>query len=204
MHIDFYVALLFYQRREHMFEGFKARAETSGNTEVKRFATTAQALEFIEAFLAEKEIKDEVGSYAVWAKSPILGTFDNKSLAQKYPGLSFDVTRELAKGAKVGITQLSWGLAETGSLAQDSTDIEQRFASALCWIHVAILPTSKIIADIPALMTKMHPRDVKFITLITGASKTADIERVLAIGVHGPERLVIVCVDDMELEGVAA
>jgi L-lactate dehydrogenase complex protein LldG len=187
-----------------MFESFKARAETSGNTEVKRFETTAQALGFIEAFLAQEEIKNEVGSYAVWAKSPILKMVDTSAMAEKFPGLSFNVTRELSKGAKIGITQLQWGLAETGSMAQDSTDVEQRLASALSWIHVAILPTSKIIADIPTLMTKMHPKDTKFITLITGASKTADIERVLAIGVHGPERLVIVCVDDLEELGVAS
>ena len=184
-----------------MFESFKARAETSGNTEVKRFATTDEALGFIEDFLAKEEIKEEVGSYAVWADSPILKAFDNQAMATKFPGLHFEVTRDLAKGAKIGITQLNWGLAETGSMAQDSTDIEQRLASALSWIHVAILPTTKIIADIPALMTKMHPKNDKYITLITGASKTADIERVLAIGVHGPERLVIVCIDDLALEG---
>jgi L-lactate dehydrogenase complex protein LldG len=184
-----------------MFENFKARAEASGNTEVKRFATTEQALGFIEELLKKEEIKEEPGSYAVWAKSPILKAFDNQAWAEKFPGLHFEVTRELAKGAKIGITQLKWGLAETGSMAQDSTDVEQRLASALAWIHVAILPTSKIIADIPALMTKMHPKDDKYITLITGASKTADIERVLAVGVHGPEQLIIVCIDDLELEG---
>ncbi|AFL68667.1 LutC/YkgG family protein [Sulfurospirillum barnesii] len=187
-----------------MFENFKARAEASGNTEVKRFATTNEALHFIETFLAQEGVKDEVGSYAVWAKSPILKQVDTKAWAEKFSGLHFEVTKALAKGAKVGITQLNWGLAETGSMAQDSTDVEQRLASALAWIHVAILPTSKIIADIPALMTKMHPKNDKYITLITGASKTADIERVLAIGVHGPERLVIVCVDDLELEGAAS
>ena len=187
-----------------MFDNFKARAEASGNTEVKRFATTNEALDFIEAFFVTEEIKDESGSYAVWAQSPILKAFDNEALAQKFPGLHYDVTRELAKGAKIGITQLNWGLAETGSMAQDSSDVAQRLASALAWIHVAILPTSKIIADIPALMTKMHPKDDKYITLITGASKTADIERVLAVGVHGPERLVIVCVDDLALEGAAS
>ena len=185
-----------------MFENFKARAETSGNTEVKRFSTTNEALSFIEEFLIQEEVKDEAGSYAVWADSPILKHFDNVAMAQKFPGLHFEVTKKLAKNAKVGITQLNWGLAETGSMAQDSTDIRQRLASALAWIHVAILPTSKIIADIPALMTKMHPKNDKYITLITGASKTADIERVLAVGVHGPERLMIVCVDDLELEGV--
>lgn len=187
-----------------MFENFKARAETSGNTEVKRFATTAEALAFIEELLVKEEIKDAVGSYAVWAESPILKKVDTNAMAQKFPGLSFNVTRELAKGAKIGITQLKWGLAETGSMAQDSTDVEQRLASALSWIHVAILPTTRIIADIPEFMTKMNPKEDKYITLITGASKTADIERVLAIGVHGPERLVIVCVDDLEELGVAS
>lgn len=186
-----------------MFENFKARAETSGNTEVKRFETTMEALGFIEGLLEKEEVKEEAGSYALWADSPILKTFDNEALAQKFPGLHFEVTRELAKGAKVGITQLNWGLAETGSMAQDSSDVAQRLASALAWIHVAILPTNKIIADIPALMSKMHPKNDKYITLITGASKTADIERVLAVGVHGPERLVIVCVDDLE-EGAAS
>ena len=187
-----------------MFESFKAKAETAGNTEVKRFATTAEALGFIEAFLVQEGIKEEVGSYAVWAQSPILNQVNTQAMVEKFPGLSFEVTRERAKGAKVGITQLKWGLAETGSMAQDSTDVTQRLASALSWIHVAILPTTKIVADIPEFMTKMHPKNDKYITLITGASKTADIERVLAIGVHGPERLVIVCIDDLEDLGVAS
>ncbi|MBE0491973.1 MAG: lactate utilization protein [Sulfurospirillum sp.] len=181
-----------------MFENFKQRAELSGNTEVKRFETTPSALQFIEDLLVQEDIKEEAGSYALWAQSPILSSFDADSMASRHPGLYFKVDRELAKNARIGITQLEWGLAETGSMAQDSTNIEQRLASALSWIHVAILPTTKIIADIPALMGKMHPKNNKYITLITGASKTADIERVLAIGVHGPERLIIVCVDDLQ------
>jgi L-lactate dehydrogenase complex protein LldG len=43
----------------------------------------------------------------------------------------------------------------------------------------------------------MHPDKSSYLTLITGPSKTADIERVLAIGVHGPERIVILCVDEL-------
>ncbi len=180
-----------------MFDKFKAAAEAAGNTEVQRFSTKAEALHFIEGFLKKEEIKDAPGSYAVWADAAILKGVDTKDLAAKIPGLKFQVTRDLAKNAKIGITQMEWGLANMGTLAQDSTAVEQRLASALSWIHVALLPTDKIVADLPALMTNMHPDKSNYIALITGPSKTADIERVLAIGVHGPERLVIVCVDEL-------
>ncbi|MDQ5985257.1 MAG: Lactate utilization protein C [Syntrophus sp. SKADARSKE-3] len=179
-----------------MFDKFKDAAETLGNTEVHRFATKAEALTFIEDFLTKEEIIDAPGFYALWAKSAMLDDNNKKTLAVKFPGLKFDITRELARKAKVGITQMEWGLANMGTLAQDSTEVERRLASALPWIHIALLPTDTIVADLPALITKMHPAKSNYITLIAGPSKTADIERVLAIGVHGPERLVIVCIDE--------
>jgi L-lactate dehydrogenase complex protein LldG len=180
-----------------MFDLFKAKAEAAGNTEVRRFATKAEALDFIEGYIKKEEIKDVVGSYAVWADSPFLTGVNTKALAAKVPGLKFDVTPELARGSKIGITQMEWGIANTGTLAQDSTKAEQRLASALSWIHIMLLPSDRIVADLPAFMTKMHPSTSNYIALITGPSKTADIERVLAIGVHGPERVVIVCVDEL-------
>jgi L-lactate dehydrogenase complex protein LldG len=179
-----------------MFDLFKAKAEAAGNTEVRRFETKAEALDFIEGLLKKEGVQDTPGSYAVWADAPFLKSINTKALAAKIPGLKFQVTRDLAKNAKIGITQMEWGLANMGTLSQDSSAIEQRLVSALPWMHVALLPTAKIVADLPALMTKMHPSKSGYIALITGPSKTADIERVLAIGVHGPERLVIVCVDE--------
>lgn len=180
-----------------MFDEFKTRAEATGNTEVRRFASNAEAIDFIEEFLKKEEIRDIPGAYAVWAESPILAGVDKKALAARIPGLKFEVTRESAKHAKIGVTQMEWGLANTGTMAQDSSAVEQRLASALTWIHIALLPTDRILPDLEALMTKIHPADSSYIALITGPSKTADIERVLAIGVHGPERVVIVCVDEL-------
>jgi L-lactate dehydrogenase complex protein LldG len=180
-----------------MFDLFKEKAEAAGNTEVHRFGANAEALHFIEGFLKKEEIRDVPGAYAVWADAPILRNVDKEAIAARVSGLKFQVTRELAKNAKIGVTQMDWGLANMGTLAQDSSAVEQRLASSLPLIHVALLPTNRIVADLPALMTKMHPDKSSYIALITGPSKTADIERVLAIGVHGPERMVIVCVDEL-------
>jgi L-lactate dehydrogenase complex protein LldG len=49
----------------------------------------------------------------------------------------------------------------------------------------------------PDMLTRINPRESAYIAMITGPSRTADIERVLTIGVHGPERLVIVFCDEL-------
>ena len=179
-----------------MFDAFKAKAEGAG-CQVVRFATRTEALDFILQFMRDEGIADAPGTYAVWADSPILEGLDKPALAARVPGLKFAVTRELAKDARIGVTQMEWGIANTGTLAQDSSAVEQRLASALTWIHIALVGTDAIVPDLPALMTRMHPSRNGYIALITGPSRTADIERVLAIGVHGPERLVVVCVDEL-------
>lgn len=180
-----------------MFETFKTKAEAAGNTTVQKVATKDEAITFIVDYLRKQEIKDTAGSWAVWAESPMLAGVDTKALEEKVPGLKIGVTPELAKGAKIGITQMDYGIAKTGTIAQDSTKADQRMASTLPWIHIAILATNRIVADLSAFMDRMHPSQSNYIALITGPSKTADIERVLAIGVHGPEHLVIVCVDEL-------
>ena len=179
-----------------MFESFKTRAEAV-SAEVHRFPTKAGALEFIMNFLQKEGVADKPDAYALWADMPFLKGIDTAALASQVPGLKFKVTRQLAKEARVAITQMEWGIANTGTLAGDQTAVEERLASSLSWINVVILPTANIIADLPSLMTRMHPNQIGYMALITGPSRTADIERVLTIGVHGPERLIIVCVDEL-------
>jgi len=180
-----------------LFETFKARAEAV-SAEVHRAESVSAARSFILEFLAAEGVADQPYAYAVSAGGALLGDTHQKTLALAVPGLRFDVTRETAEAAKVGISQVEWGIAGTGALVTDATALERRLVSALPLIHIAILPTAAILADMAAVFAQADPRRIPYLSMITGPSRTADIERVLTIGVHGPARLVIVCVDDME------
>jgi L-lactate dehydrogenase complex protein LldG len=178
-----------------MYEQFKVRAVGIG-AEVHRFATKQEALGFILPFLKQEEVADSPDDYAIWADCPFLRGVDLTE-AEALRGLKFKVSRPLASRAKFGISQMDWALADTGSLVQDQTAVEQRLVSSLPEIHVALVPTANILDGKVALFQKITPRSSRYIAFISGPSRTADIERVLTIGVHGPQRLIIVFVDDL-------
>jgi len=178
-----------------MYEQFKAKAVGVG-AEVHRFRSQGEALDFILALLKTEGVAEAAGSCAVWADSPLLGPVQHQEL-RELPGLSFQVSRERAAQAKVGISQMEWAVADTGSLVQDQSAPEQRLVSSLPTIHIALVPSANIVAGKVALFEKINPSTSRYIAFITGPSRTADIERVLTIGVHGPQRLVIVFVDEL-------
>ena len=177
-----------------MFDIFKMRAEAV-NAEVHRFSSGAAALDFILQLLQKEGIADDPGSYAVWADCRFLDGFDRKQLSEKVHGLKFDFSRDTAADSRIGITQMDWAIANTGSLMQDSTVVEQRLASSLPFIHVALIAADRLLADLPALLRNINPKEIGYMAVLTGPSRTADIERVLTIGVHGPERLIIIFID---------
>jgi L-lactate dehydrogenase complex protein LldG len=102
-------------------------------------------------------------------------------------------------GIDIGITWAQYGIAETGTLVIDSTDEDLRLATMISEIHVAFLPFSGIYesgADLTRPLRSQMEADGNYLAMVTGASRTADIERVLALGVHGPLELHIVVIGD--------
>jgi L-lactate dehydrogenase complex protein LldG len=178
-----------------IFHTFKLRAEAV-SAEVHRFPRKTDALHFIVQYLQSAGVSDSPQSYAVWADCPFLGGIDRQEMSQQVPGLTFEVTREKAAAAKVGISQLDWAMANTGTLVQDAAPVDRRLVSTLPDIHIAVIQTDNLVPDLPSLFGKIRPEHTNYISFITGPSRTADIERVLTIGVHGPEKLIIVFVDE--------
>jgi L-lactate dehydrogenase complex protein LldG len=185
------------RRADSVFTTFETRA-TEVSAEVHRVTTRDQALDQIEAQLRAEGVQDRPSRYAVWAPCPFLDTVDREALAARIPGLSFEATAERAAAARVGISQVDWAIADTGSIAQDATDIAQRLVSTLPPVHLALLPADRIVPDLATYLTVQRPADLTYLSLITGPSRTADIERVLTIGVHGPARLIILVVEQLE------
>jgi len=179
-----------------IFDTFKLRAEAV-SAEVHRFPGKTEAVDFIVQYLQTAGVADSPQSCAVWADCPFLSGINKQQIAGQVPGLSFDVTRERAANSKVGISQLDWAMASTGSLVQDAVAVEKRLVSTLPNIHIAIVQTTCLVPDMPAVFRNIRPEQANYISFITGPSRTADIERVLTIGVHGPEKLIIVFVDDV-------
>ena len=100
--------------------------------------------------------------------------------------------RERADALHTGLTRADWGIADTGSLVLDSSSEDLRLATMLVETHVAVLPLSRLratVTDLEAEMTHLMQAPPNYLAFITGASRTADIERVLTLGVHGPLEL---------------
>jgi L-lactate dehydrogenase complex protein LldG len=173
---------------DKLFASFKERAE-GASAEVHCFSNAAEATAFILGLV------QELGGTALWAPCPFLEATGRPEQA----GLSYLVTREAAAQAKVGISQMDWALADTGTLVQDATRVEQRLVSTLSQVHIALIGADRFLPDMGSVLERIKPERAGYLSMITGPSRTADIERVLTIGVHGPERLVIIVV-----EGVAA
>lgn len=179
-----------------MLETFTAKAEAV-SAEVHRVVTSDEALELVLAQLKAEEVADEPGRYAVWAGCPFIDRLDKAELTAAVPGLRFDVTRGTAAASRVGISQLDWAIADTGTVAQDASAVDARLVSTLPTTHIALVPSDGIVPDLASLLAVLDPRSADYIALITGPSRTADIERVLTIGVHGPRRLIIIFVDEL-------
>jgi len=107
--------------------------------------------------------------------------------------------RERLAGIDVGLCRALWGIAETGTCVVESSSEEVRLATSVCETVVIVLPVSRIVGraeDIEEEMTARMKNPPCNLAFITGPSRTADIERVLTIGVHGPLEAHIVLLED--------
>lgn len=111
-----------------------------------------------------------------------------------------DGLRKHLAGIDVGVAQAVLGVADSGTCMVNSDGEEVRLATMISEISVLILRASAIRKDLPSIAADLRKQQStgqpSYTAFITGPSRTADIERVSAIGVHGPLELHIILLED--------
>lgn len=105
---------------------------------------------------------------------------------------------ELFEKVDVSITSARGGIASSGSLVLWPDRTEPRLMSLVPPVHIALLKASTIYESFEQMVVDEDwaagmPTNV---LLISGPSKTADIQQVLAYGVHGPKQLIVLILED--------
>lgn len=111
--------------------------------------------------------------------------------------------RKLILAAGIGITSVEVAIAETGTLLMWSQPGRERAASLVPPVHVALVDESQIVPDLFDAFSLLHERGLETLpsnlTLITGPSKTGDIELELTTGVHGPKNWHVIVIRQVRL-----
>jgi L-lactate utilization protein LutC len=108
-------------------------------------------------------------------------------------------SREAIAATQVGITSADYALADTGSLVIFTESHESRLLSLLPPCHIAVIESSRIVASLDDVFRlRPLPGDQSSaMVVITGPSRTADIEMRLVRGVHGPGEIHVIIIEDV-------
>jgi L-lactate dehydrogenase complex protein LldG len=185
----------------HLFPEFEERAKAV-SAEVFRCTTAADAREALVRLVEAADVKK-----AVVVESPLQRAAGVTEALRTLGVEVFTDPEEIAAHADtadIGISGVEFGVAETGSVFQDGTAIATRLVTILPPLHVVFLPSAHIVPGITEAFEIIAKNfECGYVGFITGPSRTADIERVLTIGVHGPSRFAIIAVDEEPKGGAA-
>ena len=149
------------------------------------------AREFVAAAIA--------GKTAVASNAPYLQDCGIASLPGVRSGiLTVDELTEVCARVDIGITSADYALSDTGTLVMLASPAEARLVSLLPPAHLAVVPCDRILTGLDELFTILPDpaAQTSSMVLITGPSRTADIEQILVRGVHGPGEIYAVIVEE--------
>lgn len=174
-------------------------------------ASASQALELVELFLQRARAVDvevqvlpanALGEAVVaWCRRRDVTTLWPWAAEELPAGLlgfleQAGLQLRASPSAHAGLTGVSRAVAETGSLVLPGGPGRALGASLWPRVHLAVVPASRVVARLEAALTPEQVVYSPATVLVTGPSRTADIEMTLTLGVHGPEEVVVFLVKD--------
>ena len=109
-----------------------------------------------------------------------------------------DHIRLHAETVKGGLSEVHYGIADLGTLVQASTNVDGRIVATMSEYYIGVVKGSTILPEYDDMFDALCalPELPNYIGFVTGPSRTADIECVSTVGVHGPLKLTAIVVDD--------
>ena len=165
-------------------------------TELIHAGTWQEAEQLLQGLVQDMEAKEILA----------VGGEENPRLGMMYQHLESDgrtvytdkfAIAEHAPQADLGISTAEFGVGESGSVCVDTASYESRVTGMLPPTHIVFLQTDHMVKNIDTafrVIAKVYKKG--YMGFITGPSRTADIERVLSLGVHGPGRFIVIAVDE--------
>jgi L-lactate dehydrogenase complex protein LldG len=124
---------------------------------------------------------------------------EDKLIAAVAAQLSERLTKTDLAGCDVAITGCESLVARTGSIVMSSAQSHGRTASVYAPIHICIAFTNQLVYDLKDALQRARDKYgnnlPSLITFATGPSRTADIEKTLVVGVHGPGEVYLLLVE---------
>lgn len=123
-------------------------------------------------------------------------------LVQLFQDKNLTLVQEASEGMPdiaIGISSCECLVARTGSVILSSGQEYGRALPVYAPIHIAVAYSNQVVWDIKdsiAFLEKKYPKGLpSMISLTTGPSRTADIEKTLVVGVHGPKEVYVFLID---------
>jgi L-lactate dehydrogenase complex protein LldG len=179
-----------------LLSGFRERAEALG-VRVERVAGPPEAAAFVAGLAVELGAPRALVADELWAAAPkLIVELERAGGGWDRPG-DPAATRDAPFGVSLG----RLAVAETGSVLLAEATLADRAIGMLVVAHLVVCPTGALVPSLdeaaPVLRAVAAQPGGGYATLVTGPSRTADIERVLTVGVQGPARLDVLFVDDL-------
>ncbi len=179
-----------------LVEQFAERAGSLG-VDVKRVPTSPAAVQVIVSLASEIDADEAAISTELMGRAPGFTT----SLANNGIALLIPDSPHMARDARLGVTTALHPIAETGSVLTSEATLADRSVAMLSLTCVFVLPTDAMIESLDEAGQILRGLALgptgAYSTMITGPSRTADIEMSLTVGVQGPARILVILVDSL-------
>lgn len=174
---------------ERLFEEFAVRLDTAGGK-----AIDAGSVSEIASLIGVEAGDVFVSGIAAAAFPDLLPTLEKGGITA-----SIATDPSTVRDAPVGITAARLAIAETGSVLLVEPELADRAVSLMTQRLIVLCPRSALVASLDEaapVLREVSTSGPSYGTFVTGPSRTADIERELAVGVQGPGVLEVVFVPE--------